>query len=269
MWFTGWQSDIGRKDGPYGHADASFIVVQHGDTLDTPPHGEAASFGKFMNILLIDDHALFREGLSLLLRAALKDVHTIEAGSCEHAFEQLRANAAIDLILLDLGLPGMSGFDGLRQLRHDYPEIPVVVLSSNEDRDSVLRALDAGAMGFVPKSSTSGVLEGAVKVILAKGIYLPATIFLAEPGGAEPRPPAASPATRPSITCAQLGLTPRQGDVLQLVLQGKPSKTICRDLNLSLSTVKTHTSAALRALNVTTRTQAVIAAGKRGLSFGS
>jgi DNA-binding NarL/FixJ family response regulator len=217
-----------------------------------------------MNILLVDDHALFREGLALLLRSLLKDISTVEAGSCEQAFAHLHGGAAIDLILLDLDLPDMSGLDGLDQIRRQFPAIPVVVLSSSEDRATVMRALDSGAMGFVPKSASSGVLEGALKVILAKGVYLPAKVFLAERGGVA-SPPAGTP--QPAISCSELGLTPRQIDVLHLVLEGKSSKLICRDLNLSLSTVKTHTSAALRALNVTTRTQAVIAAAKLGLRF--
>lgn len=220
-----------------------------------------------MNILLVDDHALFREGLSLLLHSLLKDVSTNEAGSCEAAFAHLHGGAAVDLIMLDLGLPGMSGFDGLAQIRREYPDIPVVVLSSSDDRASVLRAIDSGAMGFVPKSASSGVLEGALKVILAKGVYLPANVFLAERSGVEVRAPETAGVPPPSVTGAALGLTPRQLDVLHLVLEGKSSKLICRDLNLSLSTVKTHTSAALRALNVTTRTQAVIAAAKLGLRF--
>ncbi|MES3021476.1 MAG: response regulator transcription factor [Pseudomonadota bacterium] len=227
-----------------------------------------------MNILLVDDHALFREGLALVLKSVLPDVVTHEAGSCEAALERLGGSVRFDLVFLDLNLPGMDGFEGLAQLRRDHHEIPVVVLSSNEDRASVMKAIDGGAMGFIPKSSTSGVLAGALKLILAKGVYLPATVFLAEMGG-----PAFGPALRPGlgapstpsvpsgVSCEQLGMTPRQIDVLHLVLQGKSSKAICRDLDLSISTVKTHTSAALRALNVTTRTQAVIAAGKLGLSF--
>ena len=218
-----------------------------------------------MNILLVDDHALFREGMALLLHTLLEDVSTAEAGSCEQAFAHLHGAAAVDLILLDLGLPDMSGFDGLVHLRREFPDIPVVVLSSTDDRASVLRALDNGAMGFVPKSASSGVLEGALKVILAKGVYLPATLFLAEHSGMQARAPETNGVAAPVVTGSELGLTPRQIDVLHLVLEGKSSKLICRDLNLSLSTVKTHTSAALRALNVTTRTQAVIAAAKLGL----
>ncbi len=220
-----------------------------------------------MNILLVDDHPLFREGMSMLLRSLLENVSTLEAGSCEEALEKLASTDQVDLMLIDIGLPGMSGLEGLSVVRRDFPDIPVVVLSSNDDRESVLSALDRGAMGFVPKSSSKGVLEAALKLILAKGVYLPANVFLAERAGTDIRMPLTPIGQQRNITCEQLGLTPRQTDVLHLVLQGKSTKTICRDLNLSISTIKTHTSAALRALNVTTRTQAVIAAGKLGLQF--
>ncbi len=224
-----------------------------------------------MNILLVDDHTLFREGLSLLLQSMLPDVTTQGAGSCEEALARFDGSVQFDLVFLDLGLPGMDGFEGLAAMRRDHHDVPVIVMSSNDDRASVLRAIDGGAMGFIPKNSTSGVLAGALKLILAKGVYLPATVFLSERVGAGPAPApktaSAASAAAASVSCEQLGMTPRQIDVLQLVLQGKSSKAICRDLGLSISTVKTHTSAALRALNVTTRTQAVIAAGKLGLQF--
>ncbi len=222
-----------------------------------------------MNILLVDDHPLFRTGMSMLLHTLLDDVTTFEAGSSEEAIEKLATLDQVDLMMIDIGLPGMSGLEGLSMVRRTYPDLPVVVLSSNDDRESVLSALDRGAMGFVPKSSTSQVLEAALKLILAKGVYLPANVFLAERAGTDIRVPATpAPAGHPkNITCEQLGLTPRQTDVLHLILQGKSTKTICRELDLSMSTIKTHTSAAMRALNVTTRTQAVIAASKMGLQF--
>lgn len=226
-----------------------------------------------MKILLIDDHPLFREGVALLLKPLVPDLQTWEAGSCEEAFELLARRGGADLVLIDLGLPGLSGLEGLARLRRDHPEVPVVVMSSADDKDTVLAALDAGAMGFIPKSSTSQVMLGALRLILARGIYLPPSAFLGgrappppSPVPAAPVPAAASPAPverRPG----DLGLTPRQADVLHLLLQGKPAKLIGRQLNLSLSTVKAHTSAVLRALNVTTRTQAVLVAGRLGLRF--
>jgi len=154
--------------------------------------------------------------------------------------------------------------------------MPVVALSSSEDRPTVLSALDAGAMGFVPKTSSSAILSAALRLILAKGIYLPPSVFLGDRSGPEravpvndragTRSPEAPTATA-GVTPKDLGMTPRQADVLYRVLQGKSTKVICRELELAPNTVKAHTSAVLRALNVTTRTQAVIAAGKLGLKF--
>lgn len=225
-----------------------------------------------MNVLLVDDHALFREGLALLLAPLVQDLRVFEAGSCEAALELLDgAPAAVDLALVDLGLPGMSGLVGIPLMREHHPGVTVVALSSADDRETVLAALDAGAMGFIPKSSSSAIFAAALKLILAKGIYLPPSAFLgsrptAIAGAAVPVTAGAPAASRRP---ADLGITPRQADVLYLILQGLSAKLICRELGLSPSTVKAHTSAVLRALNVTTRTQAVVAAGKLGLHFGS
>ena len=222
-----------------------------------------------MKILLIDDHPLFREGVALLLKPLVDGLETWEAGSCEEAFELLGQRGSVDLVMIDLGLPGLSGLQGLSRLRQEHPEVPVVVMSSADDKDTVLAVLDAGAMGFIPKSSTSQVMLGALRLILAQGIYLPPSVFLAGRAAMPAGPaPAQAAAVAPSgRRPAELGLTPRQADVLHLLLQGKPAKLIGRQLNLSLSTVKAHTSAVLRALNVTTRTQAVLAASRMGLRF--
>jgi DNA-binding NarL/FixJ family response regulator len=230
-----------------------------------------------MNVLLIDDHTLFREGVVLLLRPLLADLHTMEAGSCEQALALLDQSPPPDLVLIDLGLPGMSGLEGIRLLHARHPGLPVVALSSSDDRTTVLQALDAGAMGFIPKSTGSAVFGAALRLILAKGIYLPPSVFL--PGQASPVPAAGTPAAAdasappgsttmpPTRRPADLGLSPRQAEVLYLILQGKPTKQICRDLDLAPGTVKSHTSAVLRALNVTTRTQAVVVASQLGLVF--
>jgi DNA-binding NarL/FixJ family response regulator len=226
-----------------------------------------------MKILLVDDHVLFREGVALLLQPLADGGSIHEAGTCEEAFAIIERAGDVDLVLMDLGLPGISGIEGIGTLHERHPDIPVVALSSSDDRETVMRALDAGAMGFIPKSSSSGVLAGALKVILSKGVYLPPSAFLGERMAAAVRPESRSvPATAPSHAAkspADLGLTERQAEVLYLILQGKPAKIICRELGLSASTVKVHTSAVLRALNVTTRTQAVIAAGRMGLKFDS
>jgi DNA-binding NarL/FixJ family response regulator len=231
-----------------------------------------------MNVLLVDDHTLFREGLALLLRPLVAGLVTREAGSCEEALQDLQTQGPVDMVLMDLGLPGMSGLQGIVSLREQWPAMPVVALSSADDRDTVLQAINAGAMGFIPKSSTSAVLIAALQLILARGIYLPPSVFLDSPPmwtPALPVAPASAPSTTPSTTAgttpskraADLGLSPRQAEVLYLILQGKPAKLIEREMNLSAGTVKAHTSAVLRALNVTTRTQAVVAAGRLGLRF--
>jgi DNA-binding NarL/FixJ family response regulator len=219
-----------------------------------------------MCVLLVDDHSLFREGLALLLKPLMAGLLTREAGSCEQALQDLQANGPADLVLMDLGLPGMSGLQGIVSLRDQWPAMPVVALSSADDRDTVLQAINAGAMGFIPKSSTSGVLIAALQLILARGVYLPPSVFLDTPQAwmATPR---TDPTPAPTKSAADLGLSPRQCEVLYLILQGKPAKLIEREMNLSAGTVKAHTSAVLRALNVTTRTQAVVAAGKLGLRF--
>jgi len=226
-----------------------------------------------MKVLLIDDHALFREGLGLLLKPAFPDLVTWEAGDCASAFALIASSGLPELVLIDLSMPGMHGIDGIGLLRSQHPELPIVALSSADDRDTVLRAIDAGAMGFIPKSATSAILLAALQVVFAKGIYLPATVLQSAPAvPVAAVEPAASASAAVHADAghrhpASLGLTSRQADVLYRILQGKPAKLICRELDLSASTVKAHTSAVLRALNVTTRTQAVIAASRLGLRF--
>jgi DNA-binding NarL/FixJ family response regulator len=220
-----------------------------------------------MKLLLVDDHALFREGVALLLSSLDPDVVILEAGSYEGAIDLLARHADVDIVLMDLQLPGTSGLDAIRMLRMTHPDLPVVAVSSTEEKRAVLETLDAGAMGFVPKSSTSAVLKGALTLIMSKGIYLPPSVFLADMGGRWDDDGAANHSRPRSATPEKLGLTPRQADVLLRILQGKSAKLISRELGLSSSTVKVHTTAVLRALNVTTRTQAVIAASKIGLRF--
>ena len=267
-----------------------------------------------MKVLLIDDHRLFREGVALLLRSLMQDIVISEAGSCEEALVHLahgldaaeqasKPGTATELILMDLGLPGMSGLDGITLLRARYPDVPVVALSASENLETVLLALDAGAMGFIPKSASAAILVQALHLVLAKGIYLPPSIFLAARNGAPELPAplaklAAEAVEAPDFDTltpsrdaheshqsptfhaahehlmtptrpAELGLSPRQTEVLHLILQGKSNKLICRELDLSIITVKVHTSAVLRALHVTTRTQAVVMAAKLGLRFDS
>ena len=218
-----------------------------------------------MKVLLVDDHVLFREGISMILKNVMQAVEIVEAGNCREAMSQLATQPGIDLILMDIGLPDMSGIEGIGLIREKYPDVPVVALSSSEDKATVLSALDRGAMGFIPKTSNSAILTSALRLVMAHGIYLPPSVFLGDRAEERARPAPAG--LTQQTTPKDLGLTARQAEVLHRILQGKASKVICRELELSSSTVKTHTSAVLRALNVTTRTQAIVAAGRLGLRF--
>ena len=189
----------------------------------------------------------------------------------------LREDSDFDLVLLDLGLGDADGFDVLVEFRSAYPAVPVVVVSASDRASDVIRAIDSGAMGFVPKSSSHAELHEALRMIMAGSMYVPPSMlgldFLrgtapggeALPGALRPLgEPAAAGATRPEPhqklpSLKDVGLTPRQAEVLSLLLQGLPNKLIARELNLSVETVKDHVAAVLRALGVNTRTQAVLA----------
>ncbi len=208
-----------------------------------------------MKTLLIDDHPLFREGLALLMASAFSQLDIRQAGSIGQALERLRAEPDIHLALLDLGLPDSAGTQSLRRLREAAPEVTVVVLSADETPETVLGAIDEGAAGFIPKTSAPGAMRAALDTVFAGGVYLP-------PGVLGLR-------TDTPSTEATLGLSPRQLDVLRLLIDGKANKVICRELELSESTVKTHLAAIFRRLDVNSRTQAVVAAARLGLRLGS
>jgi DNA-binding NarL/FixJ family response regulator len=219
-----------------------------------------------MKILVVDDHPLIREALSHVLRRLGATVELLEAESCEQAMEQMRGNRNTSLILLDLALPGVDGFEALRQLREEFPAVPVVVLSAYEEQNTVMRALDGGAMGFIPKTSAPPVLVQALQLVLSGGVYLPASVLGKQDSFAQSKASTAA-GTQKLRTPREIGLTDRQSQVLALLVKGKPNKLICRELNLSENTVKVHISAILRTLSVQNRTQAVIAASRLGLQL--
>ncbi len=232
--------------------------------------GDAAvALRRPLRILLVDDHTLFRESLALLLQHADSRTQVVEAGGCEQALQWLAQHGAADLALVDLVLPGMSGMSGLERLREHWPAMPAVAISADDSPATVTAALDRGAAGFIAKSGTANDMLTALRVVLARGVHVPALPAPAVGGQLGPPPPPPEVCRDPSgnATLQALGITPRQGDVLRLLLQGKSAKLICKELALSEGTVKTHTSAVLRALHVTTRTQAVIVASRLGLRF--
>lgn len=222
-----------------------------------------------MKVLVVDDHALIRDALRRVLEQLEREVTVFEAGDCGQAFRVIEAQPDLDLVLLDLNLPGMQGLAALTELRTRYPAVSVVVVSAASDRVSVTQALDHGAMGYIPKSSSNEVLASALRLVVSGGIYIPPEILgrsepQMKPGNVE-SPALDAGGSPPRLLPSDLGLTERQAQILILLMQGKSNKLICRELDLAESTVKNHVTHVLRTLNVTSRTQAVIAAARMGL----
>jgi DNA-binding NarL/FixJ family response regulator len=192
-----------------------------------------------VKILLADDHTLFREGMRHVLALLADDVAIVEAGDCVQALRAVEDNSDITLVLLDLHMPGRDGFAALDTLSRDYPVLPIVVLSGSENHADMRRALDNGAMGFIPKSATAPVMLSALRLVLSGGVYVPPALVQTGTGD----------------TSAPV-LTPRQIEVLVRVIEGKPNKIIAAELDLTEATVKAHVTAVFKALNVTNRTQA-------------
>jgi DNA-binding NarL/FixJ family response regulator len=223
-----------------------------------------------MKILVVDDHPLVREALRDHVRQLEQGVEVYEARSSHEALAAAQLHPDLDLVLLDLNLPDANGFSALTALRERHPAIPVVVLSGNDERHIVFEALDKGAMGFVPKTATTQVMLSALRLVLSGGTYVPAEAFTLHPADAGAHLPLSAIDTiagRRPRRPADLGMTPRQAEILALLLQGKPNKIISRELGLAESTVKIHITSILRALNVTTRVQAVIAVTRLGLQL--
>lgn len=189
--------------------------------------------------LLVDDHALIREGLALALARVTEQVVVTEAESCERAVELLAGSSDFDLVVLDMQLPGRSHLDALRDLRALAPTVPFVVLSGETSTQLVHGALAAGARGYVPKSVPTDVLISAIRLVFAGGVYIPATV-LAPPG----------PAT-------DLVLTRRQEQVLGELARGLETEAIAVRLGIAVATVRVHVATIMRALRVETREQAV------------
>ena len=217
-----------------------------------------------MTFLIIDDHPLVSDALAGVLRQLRPGCQVKQAASAAEALAVLREDSGFDLVLLDLRLPDRPGLELLQQIRRDHLGTAVLVLSGELDRATVQQALASGAAGCIPKSESRDVLASAIGLVLAGGTYVPPMIL----GGADV--PAAPPAganaggVRGRSSPSDLGLTERQVDVLVLLMQGKNNKLICRALGLAEPTVKNHVSAILRALDVGSRTEAVLAVSRLG-----
>lgn len=213
-------------------------------------------------LLIIDDHPLMRGAIRNHLEAFGLAEHSEQAASLGDALRKLATGPQFDLALLDLTLPDAMATSGLEALRSRHPDLKVLVTSATSDRQLIDRCLQAGALGFLPKTATADFLATAVRTVLGGGIYLPPDL-----DSTLSRQWLSRQVVRAGGTgdIRQLGLTDRQTDVLKLILRGMPNKLIGRQLQLAEGTVKVHVSAVLRALGVRNRTQAVLAANRLGL----
>lgn len=214
-----------------------------------------------MKTLVVDDHPLIREALHNVLAELGNYAVVLEAADSRRAIELAEQHPDLDLILLDLSLPDRDGFGLLAELRERFPAVAVVVQSAYDEPGNIVRALDLGAVGFIPKNAQREVMLGALRLVCAGGTYIPVNIL---PGR---RPAPSTVPDRFARRPADLGLTGRQLDVLASMIQGNTNKEIGRQLGLAEPTVKTHVTAILKALEVTNRTQAVIALRKLGLQW--
>lgn len=209
-------------------------------------------------VLLIDDHPLFREAVAALLGSEFAGCLVLQAGSVAEALNRLDHHPDISLVLIDPGLPDSDGLDGLVRLRLHAPGPRYVVMSSSDSEASMLAAIESGAAGFIPKTAHAEAMLAAVRVVLAQGVSVPSY----RAGSL-----AAVSACASAPACDVLGISPRQIDVLRLLIEGMSNKAISSALKISESTVKTHLTTIFRKFGVTSRTQAVVAATRLGLSL--
>lgn len=225
-----------------------------------------------MKVLLVDDHPLILSALQTVIEGLDNQVQVVGVDSAAAARRTLQEHADFDLVLLDLQLGDASGFDVLDEFRAAYPSLPVVVISASDRASDVIRSIDQGAMGFVPKRSSTEMLSQALKLVMAGGIYVPPMTLgneVAAPRNAagdalndrlqQIQQQAGASSYQTATGLEGLALTRRQTDVLALLLQGKPNKIIARELGVSVETIKDHVAGVLKALGVGSRTQAVLA----------
>lgn len=212
--------------------------------------------------LLVDDHALFRAGLTVLLQKMSGEAVVLEVGTAAEAMQASQENPDIDLVLLDYTLPDSNGIQVLRSLKTTRPALPVILLSAHIDANLIQLALKEQASGFIPKTSTPDVMLSAIQLVLSGGIYIPLEAMNA-PSPILNSMNGVSGKAQGSTGKAQL--TQRQMDVLQQMKNGLSNKEIARQLHMSPSTVKVHVAAILRELAASSRTQAVFLAKDRGL----
>lgn len=216
-----------------------------------------------MRFLIVDDHRLFRESLTLLLREHYDSATLIQAATVKEALAALALYPETDLVLLDLALPGIDGMAGIPLLLDDFPTVPIVVLSASADHRHVREALRLGAVGFVHKAAGAQELRCALDLVLSGEIYAPLDLLCVED------PPTDTSLAQHADPLTDERLTKRQQEVLNLLAQGLPNKSIANRLALSERTVKIHVSAILKILGARNRTDAVRIATARRARDGS
>ena len=212
-----------------------------------------------MKVLVADDHAIFRQGLRVVLGDLAAAVEIVEAADFGEALVIAQDAQDLSLLLVDLRMPQMDGFAGLRALRLLLPRTPIMVLSASEEAADLFGALESGASGYLPKSASADVILDALRLVLAGGVYVPRALVS---GGGKPLAPTdqgLGGSQRDSV------LTPRQQEVLALIADGHSNKEIAHRLGTSEGTVKAHITAIMRALGVRNRIQLLLAAEQRGI----
>ncbi|NFV80224.1 LuxR C-terminal-related transcriptional regulator [Magnetospirillum aberrantis] len=214
-----------------------------------------------MRILLADDHAMVRDGLVPFLERLEPGASVVEAGTFPDAQSAARTHGDFGLAILDLYMPGMNGLEGLLSLRSEFPTLPIVILSGSTKPEDALQAIESGANGFVPKTMRGETILGVLRLVLSGEKYIPPFLFDYREGG-----PAHSPAQPPATGSPLAHLTPRERDILEMIVDGAPNKVIARELNLQEVTVKAHLRNMFRKLTVANRTEAARVALLAGVS---
>lgn len=217
-----------------------------------------------MKIMLVDDHALFREGLRYVLQQLPESVEVLEAGNFHDGLRLAEQYPELDLALLDLNMPGSEGPVSIKFFHQRYPHIPIVVVSGEDSRGIMERVMNYGAMGFVCKNSTAPVMLSALNLVLSGGVYIPPQI-LQQHVAEEPMPREMERIDRRRLNTNEYGLTARQMEVLKHLASGMSNKEIAQAVNLAEGTVKIHVAAIYQLLRVSSRMEAVRAAEQLGL----
>ena len=200
-------------------------------------------------IVIADDHALVRGGLELVVKMAVPSAEIFQANNFDETINVLQSNFSIDLVLLDLMMPGMWN-DSIKNITQQFPDVPIVIVSVKEDFDSIHNSISLGASGFIPKTSAPEVTISAIQLVLSGGVYIPPHVL-------KPQTKPMSNNQQPNNTDTFNTLSKRQKQVLDLISLGRSNQAIADELDLTIPTIKMHVSAILKKLNVKNRTEAV------------